>query len=92
VAADDREPRPPDENYYEERTTWLRQGDLFTEIPLGYPFPPDAADHSEGSRKFLSGPFESGLGMLLTPSCSMAAQGKPGEYTSRPDPGPRPGP
>lgn len=80
MAADDREPRPPDENYYEERTTWLRQGDLFTEIPLGYPFPPDAVDHSEGNRKFLSGPFESGFGILLTPSCSMAAQGKPGEY------------
>jgi hypothetical protein len=80
VAPDDREQRPPDDNYYKQRTTWLRQGDLFTEIPLGYPFPPDAVDHSEGNRRFLSGPFEPGFGMLLTPSCSMAAQGKPGEY------------
>ena len=80
MASDDRERRPSDENYYEERTTWLRQGDLFTEIPLGYPFPPDAVDHSEGNRKFLSGPFEPGVGMLLTPSCSMAAQGKHGAY------------
>lgn len=80
MVPDDREPRPPDENYYEERTTWLRQGDLFKEVPLGFPFPPDAVEHSEGNRRFLSGPFESGFGMLLTPSCSMAAQGKPGAY------------
>lgn len=80
MVADEREPRPADEHYYAERTTWLRQGDLFTEVPLGFPFPPDAVEHSEGKRKFLSGPFESGFAMLLTPSCSMAAQGVPGTY------------
>lgn len=40
--------------------------------------PPDAVDHEEGKRKFLSGPFEPGFGMLLTPSCSMQAQGADG--------------
>lgn len=80
MGADDRERRPADEAYYEPRTKWVRQGDLFTEIPLGFPFPPDAVEHSEGKRKFLSGPFEAGFGMLLSPSCSMAAQGEPGKY------------
>lgn len=75
----DREVRPAGE-YYCERTDHLLQGDLFKEIPLGYPFPPEALDHSHGSRKFLSGPFDSGFGLLLTPSCSMAAQGDPGKY------------
>jgi hypothetical protein len=40
--------------------------------------PPDAVDHEEGKRKFLSGPFEPGFGMLLTPTCSMQAQGADG--------------
>ena len=76
----DREERPSDEAYYEERTDYVRQGDLFADVPLGYPFPPDAADHTEGRRKFLSGPFETGFGLLVTPTCSMAAQGVPGRY------------
>jgi hypothetical protein len=75
-----RESRPPDERYYAWRTEYLRQGDLFTEVPLGQPFPPNAVDHKEGSRKFISGPFEPGFGLLLTPTCSMAAQGVPGAY------------
>jgi hypothetical protein len=53
-------------------------GDLFQDVPLGYPWPPDAIDHDEGRRKFLSGPFEPGFGMLLSPTCSMIAQGAPG--------------
>jgi hypothetical protein len=75
-----RETRPSDDRFYENRTDYLRQGDLFTEIPLGQPFPPDAVDHKEGTRKFISGPFEAGFGILLTPTCSMAAQGVPGAY------------
>ncbi len=75
-----RESRPDDERYYEWRTEYLSQGDLFTEIPLGQPWPPNAVDHKEGSRKFISGPFEAGFGLLLTPTCSMAAQGVPGAY------------
>jgi len=42
--------------------------------------PPNAVEHSAGSRKFLSGPFEFGFGMLLTPTCSMTAQGEEGNY------------
>jgi hypothetical protein len=42
--------------------------------------PPEAFSHSAGSRKFLSGPFEPGFGLLLTPTCSMAAQSEPGRY------------
>jgi hypothetical protein len=80
VALADWELRPADDAYYASRTSYVRQGDLFREIPLGYPWPPDAIDHGAGSRKFLAGPFESGFGMLLTPTCSMIAQGVPGSY------------
>lgn len=74
----DRERRPPDQGYYAERSEYVRQGDLFRDIPLGYPMPPDAVDHEEGRRKFLSGPFEPGFGMLISPTCSMHAQGGEG--------------
>jgi hypothetical protein len=74
VALSDWEPRPPDDSYYEERTSYVRQGDLFRDVPLGYPWPPDAVTHSAGNRKFLSGPFEPGFALLLTPTCSMIAQ------------------
>jgi hypothetical protein len=58
----------------------VRQGDLFQDVPLGYPWPPDAIDHDAGKRKFLSGPFKSGFAMLLTPTCSMIAQGVADSY------------
>ncbi len=74
MSLSDLEPRPEDEEYYAQRTAYVRQGDLFRDVPLGYPWPPDAVDHEEGSRKFLAGPFEPGFGMLLSPTCSMAAQ------------------
>jgi hypothetical protein len=74
----DWEHRPEDVSYYSERTEYVRMGDIFGDIPLGYPWPPDAAGHKEGRRKFLAGPFEPGFGMLLTPTCSMAAQGGEG--------------
>lgn len=74
----ERERRPPNDAYYVDRSDYLRQGDLFRDVPLGYPMPPDAVDHEEGKRKFLSGPFEPGFGMLLTPTCSMHAQGGDG--------------
>ncbi len=75
-----RERRPNDSEYYAERTRWVRQGDQFCDVPLSYPFPPDAVELAEGSRRFLSGPFDSGFGMLLSPTCAMAAQGREGEY------------
>jgi hypothetical protein len=80
VALSDWETRPPDDHYYEDRTPYVRQGDLFQDVPLGYPWPPDAVDHSAGTRKYLSGPFEAGFGMLLSPTCSFIAQGEPGQY------------
>ena len=73
--------RPSDDVYYVQRSDYVRQGDLFRAVPLGYPWPPDAIDHSAGQRKFLSGPFNAGFGMLLTPTCSMTAQGKTGAYS-----------
>ena len=35
-------------------------------------------DERGGSRRFLSGPLEFGLAMLITPSCSLGAQGTAG--------------
>ena len=78
MALSDWEERPPDDQYYTPRTDYVRQGDVFRDIPLGYPWPADAIEYSAGSRTFLSGPFDSGFGMLLTPTCSMTAQGAPG--------------
>jgi hypothetical protein len=78
VALSDWEPRPPDTDYYAERTPYVRMGDVFQDVPLGNPWPPDAVDHAAGSRKFLSGPFSAGFGMLLSPTCSMIAQGASG--------------
>jgi hypothetical protein len=76
--------RPLDERYFVApwSETFL-QGDLFTDIPLGFAMPPDAVVMAEGGRRFLSGPFDAGPAILLTPSCAMAAQGPdaaPGAY------------
>lgn len=78
MAIGDWEARPLDDDYYAERTPYFRQGDVFRDVPLGYPLPADAFSHSAGKRKFLSGPFDSGFGLLLTPTCSMIAQGEAG--------------
>lgn len=78
MALTDWETRPADAEYFAERTDYVRQGDIFASVPMGYPWPPDAVSHSAGSRKYLSGPFEIGFGMLLTPTCSMSAQGGTG--------------
>jgi hypothetical protein len=53
----------------------FRQGDLFEEVAFSFPFPPDAIGMREGKRVFLSGSFETGHALLLTPSCTMEAQG-----------------
>ena len=78
MALKDWELRPEDQTYYEDRTTHVRQGDLFCAVPQGFPWPADAIAHEEGERTFLSGPFSSGFGMLVTPTCSMVAQGGTG--------------
>lgn len=76
--------RPDDDRYFVR--PWsanLLQGDIFRDVPIGFPLPPDAVFIEEGERRFLSGPFDAGPAMLITPSCAMAAQGaeaEPGEY------------
>ncbi|MGO9957029.1 MAG: hypothetical protein ACLP50_13815 [Solirubrobacteraceae bacterium] len=81
------EPRPPG-RYYEERTTLLSQGDIFDDVPLAYPTPADRVvldeeDDSQQARRFLSGPFDTGYGILITPTCSMRAQ-SPGRDHAHP--------
>jgi hypothetical protein len=78
-----REERPSDGAYYEQRIQELSQGDVFRDVPLAYPLPaveivldPEA---DLGARQFLSGPFELGHAILLSPTCSMRAQ-KTGGY------------
>jgi hypothetical protein len=76
--------RPGDADYYErDRIELLSQGDLFRDVPLAYPSPAgelvvDAEEGGGGSRRFLSGPLAFGPAMLITPSCSLAAQGTAG--------------
>src|SRR5439155_23281808 len=71
--------RPPDADYYErDRVELFSQGDLFRDVPLAYPLPADELvvdEESGGSRRFLSGPLKFGPAMLITPSCSLGAQG-----------------
>jgi hypothetical protein len=76
--------RPADEAYYVEpwSDTFL-QGDLFNDVPIAIPAPPDAVVIAEGERRFVSGPFDAGPAMLISPSCAIAAQGQtapPGSY------------
>jgi hypothetical protein len=68
--------RPGDDDYYVEpwSATFL-QGDLFKEVPFALPAPPDAVVIDEGERRFVSGPFDATMAMLLSPSCTIAAQG-----------------
>ncbi len=75
--------RPSDAEYYErDRVELFSQGDLFRDVPLAYPLPASelVVDEAEGSssRRFLSGPLEFGPAMLITPSCSLGAQGAAG--------------
>jgi hypothetical protein len=75
--------RPSDADYYErDRVELFSQGDLFRDVPLAYPLPANelVVDKGEGagSRRFLSGPLEFGPAMLITPSCSLGAQGAAG--------------
>jgi hypothetical protein len=75
--------RPADGDYYErDRVELFSQGDLFRDVPLAYPSPAEelVGDEAEGggSRRFVSGPLEFGSAMLITPSCSLGAQGAAG--------------
>lgn len=68
--------RPRDSGYFIEpwSDTFL-QGDLFRDVPIAIPAPPDAIFIGEGERRFVSGPFDATFAMLISPSCSIAAQG-----------------
>jgi hypothetical protein len=68
--------RPADEDYYVEpwSDTFL-QGDVFKDVPIAIAAPPDAVVMAEGERRFVSGPFDAGPAMLISPSCAIAAQG-----------------
>lgn len=73
--------RPADDAYYV--APWsenVLQGDIFKNVPLGFPAPPDAVVMAEGERRFITGPFDAGHAMLVTPSCAMAAQGEDVEH------------
>src|SRR5882762_4312875 len=75
--------RPSDAEYYErDRVELFSQGDVFRDVPLAYPLPAEelVVDDAEdgGSRRFLSGPLAFGPAMLITPSCSLGAQGAEG--------------
>jgi hypothetical protein len=76
--------RPSDAEYYErDRVELFSQGDLFRDVPLAYPLPADELvidddEEERASRRFLSGPLEFGPAMLITPSCSLGAQGAAG--------------
>jgi hypothetical protein len=71
-----------DEEYYErERVELFSQGDLFRDVPLAYPMPADELvvdEEGVGGRRFLSGPLAFGPALLVTPSCSLTAQGTNG--------------
>ena len=71
--------RPADDDYYVEpwSDTFL-QGDVFTDVPIAITAPPDAVVMAEGERRFVSGPFDAGPAMLISPSCAIAAQGTTG--------------
>lgn len=73
--------RPSDTDYYErDRVELVSQGDLFRDVPLAYPLPADEllVDEASGGRRFLTGPLAFGPAMLITPSCSIGAQGAAG--------------
>lgn len=75
--------RPSDAEYYErERVELFSQGDIFRDVPLAYPLPAEelVVDQEAvgGGRRFVSGPLTFGPAMLITPSCSLAAQGTAG--------------
>jgi len=72
--------RPPDDEYYVDPwTAQMLQGDIFLNVPLAIIAPPDAIVIEEGERRFVTGPFDAGPAMLISPSCAIAAQGRGAE-------------
>lgn len=77
-----RESRPPDASYYVVgRTVLLSQGDLFRNVPVSYPvLSENLGDIGDGVRRFVSGPLQRSFAVLVTPTCSMRAQGAGGAF------------
>lgn len=73
--------RKPDGDYFvvPPSTATFYQGDIFENVVFGFPSPPEAVALHDGERRFISGPFDVGPAMLITPTCNMAAQGGEGE-------------
>lgn len=72
--------RPADDDYYVVPwTDQFLQGDIFLNVPLGIIAPPDAVVMDAGERRFVTGPFDAGPAMLISPTCAMAAQGSEAE-------------
>ena len=68
--------RPDDDDYY--AAPWseqVLQGDIFDNVPIGFAAPPDAIVVPEGEQRFITGPFDAGPAMLISPSCAIASQG-----------------
>lgn len=75
--------RPADAEYYDrERVEFVSQGDVFRDVPLAYPLPAEELvvdqEEGKGGRRFISGPLTFGPAVLITPSCSLGAQGAAG--------------
>lgn len=73
--------RRPTNSYYEQAVGQVRQGNIFRDVPRSIAFPPDAVAVEDGNRFFISGPFDHGLAILTSPSCSFAAQGVESGYS-----------
>lgn len=75
-----REDRPDDASYFVVgRSRLLSQGDIFGNVPRTYPSVSSAVQTDAlGKRRFISGPLDVGYAMLITPTCSMSAQGADG--------------
>lgn len=74
--------RPDCDYFVPPSTKTFYQGDIFEKVVFGFPSPPEAVALHDGERRFISGPFDVGPAMLMTPTCNMAAQGEEGEPTT----------
>lgn len=74
--------KPDGEYFVPPSTKTFYQGDIFENVVFGFPSPPEAVALHDGERRFISGPFDVGPAMLVTPTCNMAAQGDEGPPTT----------
>ena len=62
-------PGPDDSGYYEERFSYLSQGDLILDAPLLVPAHPLVVDHSDGDQYVAVVPLLRTHAMILSPTC-----------------------